>query len=666
MDVAVVTQDTTPSDWLEANQRYLMAALGMVREALERHSDRAADPPETGGESAEERLREASLALPAPAALDTLCAVFGLSSFERDVLLLGVGPDLDSSFPALCAGGNGDPQRSYPTFGLAMAALADAHWSALSSAGPLRHWRLLEIEARNGLTSAPLHVDERILSFMTGLFEIDQRLVGLVSPLSDAVDPPPSHLPVVHRLAGVWTQDNDGTGIPLVQISGPDHACKRAIAAAAAASVEVGVYCIDAADIPSSPSDRESLARLWEREAALGAGVLMVECNELDSGESQRPLRAFLERLRCPVVLASREPLPTRRVHTVQLEVGKPTSGEQIMLWRRELGAAAAVLDGQIEGAAAHFRLGLNGIRSASARARTELSRGGDAKPGSWSLWEACREQARPRLEDLARRIDPVARWDDLVLPEAQRRLLRDIAMQVRQRATVYESWGFAAKCRYGLGISALFTGDSGTGKTMAAEVVANELRLDLYCIDLSQVVSKYIGETEKNLRRVFDAAEDGGAVLLFDEADALFGKRSEVKDSHDRYANIEVSYLLQRMEAYHGLAILTTNMKKALDKAFLRRIRFVVHFPFPDHDSRAEIWRRIFPPETPTNGLDPTRLAGLSVTGGNIRNIALNAAFVAAEEGSPVSVEHLLHAARCEYAKLERSLTDRELEVLR
>ena len=405
--------------------------------------------------------------------------------------------------------------------------------------------------------------------------------------------------------------------------------------------------------------------RLWEREAALGAGGLMVERSEADSAESLRPLRAFLERLRCPVVLAGREPLATRRAHTLQFEIDKPTSGEQITLWRRELGEAAAALDGQIETAAAHFRLGLNGIRSASTRTRTELANMGDAKPEPWSLWEACREQARPRLDDLARRIDPVTRWDDLVLPEAQRRLLSDITAHVRQRATVYESWGFAARCRHGLGISALFTGDSGTGKTMAAEVVANELRLDLYCIDLSQVVSKYIGETEKNLRRVFDAAEDGGAVLLFDEADALFGKRSEVKDSHDRYANIEVSYLLQRMETYHGLAILTTNMKKALDKAFLRRIRFVVHFPFPDRDSRAEIWRRIFPPETPTAGLDPSRLAGLSVTGGNIRNIALNAAFVAAEEGSPVGVEHVLHAARCEYAKLEKPLTDTELEIL-
>jgi SpoVK/Ycf46/Vps4 family AAA+-type ATPase len=277
-------------------------------------------------------------------------------------------------------------------------------------------------------------------------------------------------------------------------------------------------------------------------------------------------------------------------------------------------------------------------------------------------LWDACRMQARPRLDNLAQRIEPAAGWDDLVLPEPQRSTLREIASHVRNRATVYESWGFGSQGARGLGISALFAGASGTGKTMAAEVLAGELRLDLYRIDLSAVVSKYIGETEKNLRRVFDAAEEGGVILLFDEADALFGKRSEVKDSHDRYANIEVSYLLQRMEAYRGLAILTTNMKQALDTAFLRRIRFIVQFPFPDAAQRARIWNRIFPATTPTDGLDAGKLSRLNVAGGHIRNIALGAAFVAADASEPVRMHHVLRAARSEYAKLEKPLTDSEI----
>jgi SpoVK/Ycf46/Vps4 family AAA+-type ATPase len=247
-------------------------------------------------------------------------------------------------------------------------------------------------------------------------------------------------------------------------------------------------------------------------------------------------------------------------------------------------------------------------------------------------------------------------------LPAPQLETLQTISAQVRQRSRVYDDWAFAEKSERGLGLSALFAGPSGTGKTLAAEILANELRLDLFRIDLSAVVSKYIGETEKNLRRVFDAAEEGGAVLLFDEADALFGKRSEVRDSHDRYANVEISYLLQRMEAYHGLAILTSNMSEAIDAAFLRRLRFVVKFPFPDRVHRVEIWRRIFPARTPTDALDLDRLSRLSISGGNIRSIALNAAFAAADAEEPVRMEHLLRAARFEYEKLEKPLTEAEL----
>jgi SpoVK/Ycf46/Vps4 family AAA+-type ATPase len=315
-------------------------------------------------------------------------------------------------------------------------------------------------------------------------------------------------------------------------------------------------------------------------------------------------------------------------------------------------------LDGQLDALLSQFSLSLPAIYSATAQANVEQ----EAESSFDALWDACRIQTRPRMEELGQYIDPAAAWDDLILPEVQKEALRDIVTHVRQRAKVYETWGFATRGARGLGISALFAGASGTGKTMAAEVLARELRLDLYRIDLSSIVSKYIGETEKNLRRVFDAAESGGAILLFDEADALFGKRSEVRDSHDRYANIEVSYLLQRMECYRGLAILTTNMRSALDAAFLRRIRFVVQFPFPDAAQRAEIWRHIFPSETPTEGIAVEHLSQLSVAGGNIRNIALNAAFLAAGTEEPVRMRNLLRAAQSEYAKLEKPLAEVEI----
>jgi SpoVK/Ycf46/Vps4 family AAA+-type ATPase len=355
----------------------------------------------------------------------------------------------------------------------------------------------------------------------------------------------------------------------------------------------------------------------------------------------------------------------------ISIDVSKPTHPEQFLVWTEALGAIEQKLPAPIqqelpniiEHLVAQFNMNAPGIQAACASTLGQIELQEHCELATDTLWDTCRAQARPRMEDLAQRIEVGANWEDLVLPETQMQTLQAIIAHVRQRVKVYERWGFARKGGRGLGISALFAGPSGTGKTTAAEAIARELKLDLYRIDLSSVVSKYIGETEKNLRRVFDAAEGGGAILLFDEADALFGKRSDVKDSHDRHANIEVSYLLQRMEEYRGLAILTTNLKGSLDSAFLRRIRFVVQFSFPDVVQRAEIWRRIFPQETPLDGIDVNKLAKLSVTGGNIRNIAINAAFLAADSNEPVKMKHLLSAARSESAKLEKPLTDSEVK---
>jgi hypothetical protein len=417
--------------------------------------------------------------------------------------------------------------------------------------------------------------------------------------------------------------------------------------------------------IPGNAAELEALARLWEREAVLGRGLLLVECGEDsaapdDSAKEANAVR-FVQRVNGLVMASSREPLHISQRTSLRWDVRRPTSSEQQTAWRAALGTdsqdaklAAAPVAGQ-------FNLSCADIQAFAAEALA-LAAASPAQALADITWEVCRARCRTRLDGLAQRIESAAGWEDLVLPEPQIQTLRQIAAQVRHRATVYETWGFAAKCSRGLGISALFSGPSGTGKTMAGEVLANELRLDLYRIDLACVVSKYIGETEKNLRRVFDAAENSGAILLFDEADAIFGKRSEVKDSHDRYANIEVSYLLQRMETYRGLAILTTNLKSALDSAFLRRLRFIVQFPFPGPAERAEIWRRTFPKDTPLDGLDLTKLAKLNIAGGNIRNIAMNAAFLAAETAQPVRMSHAVTTARAEYAKLERPLTDAEI----
>ncbi len=617
-------------NWTEANQRHLLNALAAVRARLER---RAPEPPAA--------LPEMS----APPALETLGALFGLSVFERDVVLLCAGMDLDSKFAALCATAHGDPRRDYPTFSLALAVLPEAHWSALTPAAPLRHWRLIEVAPGASLTLSPLRVDERVLHFLTGVPHLDERLAGLVQPVGEADDLLDSHRAIAGQVAAAL---RTARPLPVVQLCGPDPAAKRAVAAAGCAALGLHLHTMSAAVIPGDPHDLETLIRLWERETALGAAALLLDCDETEAGETA--LR-FVERTGGVLLLAVRDRRPLRHRLSVSFDVGRPTTAEQRSLWQAALGPATADANGELEAVLGQFDLSAASIRAACLLASSPRS-----------LWEACRTQARPRLDELAQRIEPRAGWDDLVLPEPQLRILRETAAHVRRRSRVYGTWGFAQKCARGLGISALFAGASGTGKTLAAEVLANELRLDLYRIDLSQVVNKYIGETEKNLRRVFDAAEDGGAILLFDEADALFGKRSEVRDSHDRYANIEVSYLLQRMEAYRGLAILTTNMKDALDPAFLRRIRFVVQFPFPDATQRAEIWRRIFPAETPREGIDPPLLAQLNVAGGSIRNIALNAAFLAADTNEPVRMAHLLRAARTECAKIEKPLAETEI----
>jgi hypothetical protein len=328
----------------------------------------------------------------------------------------------------------------------------------------------------------------------------------------------------------------------------------------------------------------------------------------------------------------------------------------QRQLWQRALGPKAKALNGTLDGISSQYCLSAQKIAS-----NATWVQGDDVETDAAILHRLCRGDASA-MSELAQSIDTCACWDDLILPDAQRKTLAQLAVHVRHSITVHHDWGFAKKSARGLGIATLFSGESGTGKTLAAEVLANELGLALYRIDLSAVVSKYIGETEKNLRKLFDAAEDVGAILLFDEADALFGKRSDVKDSHDRYANIEVSYLLERMESYRGLAILTTNHKGALDTAFQRRLRFAVNFPFPDAAQREVIWRSVFPANTPLDCIDYGKLARLNVTGSNIRNIALSAAFLAAESSGAVNMSHLLRAAQLEVAKTEKSPSDAEI----
>jgi hypothetical protein len=646
------------SHWQTANQHYLATAVRQVHARLQHYLHRQ-ESERQESETVEERsLAEALPAidpsLAPPAALVTLCHVFNLTCFERDLLLLCAGVELSASLAQLCAAAQGNSQLTYATFSLALAVLPEAHWSALTPIAPLRYWRLIELANGESLTQSRLRVDERILHYLNGVSYLDDRLQGLIEPINSQSELPASHHTLVQRLTEIWSCR---TQAPIVQLCGEDREAKAAIAASACVGLGIPLYILRAVDIPTAVTEREALTRLWQREAFLTRSALLLDCEDLNSREQLLAILPVIETIQSLLIVTGREPLKFRRP-TLRLEVNKPSPAEQRYLWQNALGPLASELNGQLGAIAAQFNLSPPMIQTICSELNSGEREGASV---SALLWDACRTQARADLDNLAQRIEPIATWDDLVLPEPQRQTLREMAAQVRQRCTVYETWEFSNRGANGLGISALFAGASGTGKTMAAEVLAQALRLDLYRIDLSQVVSKYIGETEKNLRRVFEAAEAGGAILLFDEADALFGKRSDVKDSHDRYANIEVSYLLQRMEAYRGLAILTTNLRGAIDQAFLRRIRFVVQFPFPDLAQRMEIWQRMFPPKLPTAGLDLGKLARLTIAGGNIRNIALNAAFLAAEAEEPLQMVHLLRATQGEYAKLEKTLTETE-----
>jgi hypothetical protein len=685
--------------WHQENTRYLAAAVAAIRTRLQTHAvtetrsvtivrtppakeeprsgwrlfgrkqialagtQQALLPPETPAGRTDDAPPAASVpdsgdADGPPPALAMLTEQLGLTPFERDILVLCASMDLDTGMAALCAGAQ-DPSKPYPTFALALTVLDEPTWEALSPERPLRYWRLIEINQPSGqtLTISGLRADERIVNYLKGLNYLDDRLAPLVWPLDsdEQRDVPASQRAAEDLIVGRVKQSTPGGKLPVVQLIGRDTPSKEMVAAAVASSLGMRLYRLQTGMLPSQPADLDAFARLWRRESLLLPAALYLEspAGEVEVARTQAA-QVLLARINGLVFVDTQDVWPGLSSSSLPVTVRKPSPAEQHAIWSRELGEnageAPALLAGQ-------FDLGLPSIREVARRALAD-PQGDDLND---RLWRGALAATRPRLDALAQHIEPKAKWDDIVLPAAEMKLLRQIADQVGKRSTVYEEWGFREKSSRGLGINALFAGDSGTGKTMAAEVLANHLRLNLHRIDLSAVVSKYIGETEKNLRRLFDSAEDGGAVLFFDEADALFGKRSEVKDSHDRYANIEINYLLQRMESYRGLAILATNMKGALDTAFLRRLRFIVTFPFPGTPERRAIWQRVFPDQTPLAALDFERLSRLNITGGHIHNIAMNAAFLAAHAGGQVTMPMVLEAARTEFRKLERPINEAE-----
>jgi SpoVK/Ycf46/Vps4 family AAA+-type ATPase len=459
--------------------------------------------------------------------------------------------------------------------------------------------------------------------------------------------------------------------------SGPAAASKATAAHAVAASLKIPLLSADLARNSAWCTDPAAIALLLMREASRIGAVLHI--GGLDGPVDMGPLHAFLDcilQYRGVVTVASDSPAVAAGLARARfLSVAFPLPNYEVRraLWQTEIAAACLSVDAStVSTLANHFKHSAEQIGAAveSARQALEWRATANQRPSSddaaQELMRAARMQSGAELASLTAKLRPIYVWSDIVLPQDSLEQLKEICQRVAHSHDVLENGGFGKKLSAGKGVAVLFAGPSGTGKTMAAEVIANELGLDLFRIDLSMVVSKYIGETEKNLERIFAAATRSNSVLLFDEADALCGKRSEVRDAHDRYANIEISYLLQKMEQYEGITILTTNLRGNLDEAFVRRLAFTVHFPFPEEADRLQIWKQIWPEETNLDPkLDFRALAKhFKLSGGNIKNIALSTAFLAAAESRPVYMSDILHSTRREYEKVGKVLSAAEIEA--
>jgi SpoVK/Ycf46/Vps4 family AAA+-type ATPase len=620
--------------------------------------------------------------------LAALASGFDLNPFDLDVLIIALAPEFDLRYERLYAFLQDDVTRRRPSVDLVLNLLCETTEAKLlrrarfTPDAPLLRRGLLQLvpdsqNAQPPLLANCLKLDDRLVSWLLGQDALEPRL----APYCRCTDPglnldqmlisDEKKRALLALIQQARTRDE-----PLkLYFHGRAGTGKRSTAEALAKAHGSRLLCTEIRGALRAGDNFDEVCKRLSREAWFQPAVLFIEGVEALAEEHEREmqcLRGLVEESTGVLILAGADPDWPARCGVrgiIAVSFGVPDYEERRALWRTHLGAQGASIAGaELDTVAQRFRLTPGQIANACDLARSRANWQAVARPPgeatalmqtepSLHLMEAARAQSGHALARLARKLTPKYRWEDLVLPEDQRAQLQEICQQFTYRATVYGDWGFGRKLSLGKGLNVLFSGPPGTGKTMAAEVIVNELGLDLYKIDLSQVVSKYIGETEKNLDRIFAAAEDANAVLFFDEADALFGKRSEVKDAHDRYANIEVGYLLQKMEEYEGIAILATNLRSHLDEAFVRRMHAIVEFPFPDEEYRRRIWEVVFPREAPLgDDVDFSMLAReVRLAGANLKNIGLASAFYAANEGGVIRMPHVLRAVHREHQKLGR-----------
>ncbi|MGW8670349.1 ATP-binding protein [Streptomyces niveus] len=587
--------------------------------------------------------------------LTTLAAEFGLTPLDIEILLIALVPDLDDRFEAFYGYLNDDVTRRRPSIGLALGLCGStpadhAARARLAARSPLRAGGLLLVEdLERPFLSRALRVPDRVTAHLLGDDTPDPRLAELMAPwqaVRGVGDPAP--------LAAVLAD-----GVRLAYLSEDQGGAGTALAASALTAAGLGVLGLDLARLAEDPAPADAIRALVREARLTNAGLV---CAPLDAVARDHPhLLRLLTAAHIVTILVGRTPWdaswstsPPLLLHAPRVEPSARGA-----LWTEAYERWSPVpLPPAIEAdhLLAPFLLTPEQITGAArGAAQTARLAGGELTPDH--VRRGARAQNAAGLDRLARRIEPTVTWRDLVLPPDTHTQLRELTARARHRDRVLGEWGMRPGGGRGRGVSALFAGDSGTGKTMSAEVIASDLGLDLYTVDLATVIDKYVGETEKNLERIFTEAAGVNGVLLFDEADAIFGKRSDVKDAHDRYANVESAYLLQRMESFDGLAILSTNLRANLDDAFTRRLDLVIDFPIPDPTQRLLLWERCLGPLLPRGAdLDlPFCAENFELAGGNIRSIAITSAYLAADTSEPVTMTTLIHAIQREYQKLGR-----------
>jgi AAA+ superfamily predicted ATPase len=613
--------------------------------------------------------------------LELLGDRFALTSFDKDILLLCLLPELDLKYERLFGYVQDDVTKRRPTVALALDLLCSsledrlAGRQSFSENAPLIKYYLISLHDDTAGKYAPLlakslKLDDRIRDYLLGCDEIDANLLPFVHRIA-----PQRRLEDIiladdirARLVQLTDAHKDGTYL-IWYFYGPEGTGKRSTAEALCHRLGTGLLVADVKLMLQVSLPFETITRLLCREAMLqDAAIYWKGFDTLLDDDFSLQLRtamAEIEQHPGPVFLSggrvwdARHSWGSKLFITVEFPI--LDYGQRQQLWLASLDGQTKAAESAVGALASKFRLSGGQILEAANLARNlALWRDGGSITGD-DLHRACRQVSNQKLIQLARKVKPRYIWADIVLPKDQLEQLREICNYVKYHHLVYGEWGFEHKLSLGKGLNVLFAGPSGTGKTMAAEIMANELGLDLYKIDLATVVSKYIGETEKNLDKIFKEAQDSNSILFFDEADAIFGKRSEVRDSHDRYANIEIAYLLQKMEEYQGIVILATNLRKNLDEAFARRMHFSLEFPFPEEEDRYRIWQKAFPGSAPlAKDIDLAFMARqFKITGGNIKNIALSAAFLAADYGSNITMEHLILATKREYQKMGKLCTE-------